>query len=157
MTLDMLNPQTNQKFRQSVVMENIKCQVGAAASLCQTQQPKRRFFRFEKIYYSSAGFSEISENAGFSSTMLVPMDVDEDGKMDLLVQYKDPNTNEQTIGFMLNNMNYDAFFIKMQMKFPEQVETFPSPGNILVGPTFRFIMTSLEDDQQYVRVGTQQH
>lgn len=55
----------------------------------------------------------------------------------------------------MNNMNYDAFFIKSQMKFPDQVEQPPTNGNILVGSTFRFIMTSLEDDQQYVRVATQ--
>lgn len=44
--------------------------------------------------------------------MIVPMDIDEDGKMDLIVQKMNPNTNHYSISFIYNNMNYDAFFIK---------------------------------------------
>ena len=44
--------------------------------------------------------------------MLVPLDIDEDGRMDILVQ-----TTGKTFNFTLiyNNMFYDAFFIKAQM------------------------------------------
>ena len=41
--------------------------------------------------------------------MIIPFDIDEDGKMDLIVQSLD---NKFKLDFIYNNMNYDAFFIK---------------------------------------------
>lgn len=41
--------------------------------------------------------------------MLVPIDVDEDGKMDLLVQ---SSGSSYGLSLIYNNMNYDSFFLK---------------------------------------------
>jgi hypothetical protein len=51
-------------------------------------------------------------------------------------------------------MNYDSFFIKAQMMYADSYED-PRFGTITPGATFRYVMTSLEDDNQYVRVATQ--
>lgn len=48
-------------------------------------------------------------------------------------------------------MNYDSFFIKASMMWPNS-DKDPRYGVLPPGATFRYIMTSLEDDTQYVRV-----
>lgn len=51
--------------------------------------------------------------AGGDTVMLVPMDVDEDGRLDILVQ-KD-NSDMANIGLLYNNEVFDSFYIKAMM------------------------------------------
>lgn len=51
--------------------------------------------------------------AGEGASMLVPMDVDEDGRLDILVQ--DCSNDPCTIGLLYNNEIFDSFFIKAMM------------------------------------------
>lgn len=109
-----------------------------------------RFFSVETSADAS-GFNLITKAVGSKGTMLIPIDIDEDGKMDLLVQSGD---QKYSINFVYNNMNYDSFFIKAQMMSPNSEED-PKFGTIPPGATFRYVMTLLEDDEQYTRVATQ--
>jgi len=46
--------------------------------------------------------------AGVNAVMLVPMDIDEDGRMDILVQ----KNGKKGYSLIYNNYNIDSFFIK---------------------------------------------
>ena len=50
----------------------------------------------------------IDELAGDNAVMLVPIDIDEDGRMDILVQ----KSGKQGYSLIYNNYNIDSFFIK---------------------------------------------
>lgn len=52
-------------------------------------------------------------------------------------------------------MNFDSFFIKAQFISHDHEEA-KEFGSITPGATFRYIMTSQEDDKQHVRVASQQ-
>lgn len=86
--------------------------------------------------------------------MIIPFDVDEDGRMDIIVQKG--GDKRFTLDLIYNNMFYDSFFIKAMMLSqeydnPQKVEQF---GAITTGATFRYIITSVEDVKT-VRVATQ--
>lgn len=71
--------------RGSFVLYNRPC-VQSKQNLCKNDiHQSRRFFSVEKKYAAGQGFSMIPALAGAEATMLVPLDLDEDGKMDLLV------------------------------------------------------------------------
>lgn len=89
--------------------------------------------------------------------MLVPFDVDEDGRIDILVQTQSTNGppyfQVQTI---YNNIFYDSFFIKAMML--SQTEPDPKAkalyGSLTRGASFRHIVTTLQD-QKFVQAGVQ--
>lgn len=89
--------------------------------------------------------------------MLVPFDVDEDGRIDILVQTQSTNGppyfQVQTI---YNNIFYDSFFIKAMML--SQTEPDPKAkalyGSLTRGASFRYIVTTLQD-QKFVQAGVQ--
>lgn len=138
-------------YRNSFVLYNRPCVV-SKQNLCKNDlHQQRRYFNAEQKYDAGQGFSMISKITGSDATMLIPLDIDEDGKMDLLVQ---TGVNSYGIRFIYNNMNYDSFFIKAQMMSPNS-DKDPKFGVIPPGATFRYVMTSLEDDNQYVRVASQ--
>lgn len=138
------------KYRHSFVLENKPCIQGHTNYCNHNLVKDRRYFYIDQNSDSDSGFNQISTLAG-DATMIVPIDFDEDGKMDLLVQNGDSHFGIRAI---YNNMNYDSFFIKAQMMSPNSDQD-PQYGTILTGATFRYVMTSLDDDNQYVRVATQ--
>ncbi len=86
--------------------------------------------------------------------MIVPFDVDEDGRMDIIVQKG--GGSKFSLELIYNNMFYDSFFIKAMMLSQEydnplKVEQY---GAITSGATFRYIVTNV-DDIKTVRVATQ--
>jgi hypothetical protein len=54
----------------------------------------------------------VSTFAGPDSVMLVPIDIDEDGRMDILVQ---KSGKTFSMDLIYNNMFYDSYFIKVMM------------------------------------------
>jgi len=83
--------------------------------------------------------------------MIIPMDIDEDGRIDILVQKDGQQTF--SMGLIYNNMFYDSFFIKAIMVSQNQQDD-QKFGSITTGATFRYIVTTLEDEK-YIRVASQ--
>lgn len=55
-------------------------------NLCHNEHAQnKRYFTINKKFESDSGFGQITTICGSSSTMMIPIDIDEDGKMDLLV------------------------------------------------------------------------
>lgn len=49
--------------------------------------------------------------------MIVPQDIDEDGRFDLIVQHIAKNGKVSDIKVIYNNMNIDAFYFKSTMVY----------------------------------------
>ena len=60
---------------------------------------------------------EITKLAGRTASMIVPMDVDEDGRMDIIVQKftSDPSDPAGAITVIYNNYIFDAFYLTAMM------------------------------------------
>jgi hypothetical protein len=110
----------------------------------------RRYFN---VSDNTVNLPIIQELAGPDSLMLVPMDIDEDGRMDIIVQ---KNVNGvYGLSLIYNNYQIDSFFVKAMML--SQKSDNPNErtfGAVTTGATFRYIVTTL-DDKKYVRVATQ--
>ncbi len=79
--------------------------------------------------------------------MIVPLDIDEDGKIDVIVQSVDPITGFSSLKIYYNNQAIDAFFIKAMMIL--------NKASIISGATLRFIVTTLEAENVVSRVAAQ--
>lgn len=75
--------------------------------------------------------------------MLVPIDIDEDGRMDIIVQ-KTQN-GVQSLGIIYNNFQFDSFFIKAMMLSQTGDPNDLLFGAVTSGASFRFAVTTLED------------
>lgn len=95
------------------------CPVAATAHKKYNLDLPRRFF--EVNAQISGGFyaSNVTALAG-SSVMFVPADIDDDGRIDMLVQRCANATPTNPVGFcsitgIYNNVVFDSFFIKAMM------------------------------------------
>ena len=138
------------KTKKSVVLMSHACTVETCPEAAAVREVPRRYFNAsDKV----VNINRISDLAGDSSVMLVPIDIDEDGRMDIIVQ-KTIN-GVQSLGIIYNNFQFDSFFIKAMMLSqtsgdPEEMLS----GAVTSGATFRFAVTTLDDKKQ-IRVGTQ--
>ena len=82
--------------------------------------------------------------------------MDEDGRLDFLIQDIQESTGESILKLIYNNIDADTFFIKALMLNSKQQKSENIYGDTLSGASFRFIVTDL-DDQKYVVVGGQAH
>ncbi len=69
-------------------------------------------------------------------------DLDDDGKLDVIVVTMDPNGSFKTYGFF-NNYNYDSFFLKSINTYNQ--ENF---NQISIGTSYRYIATSLDGSRR---------
>lgn len=92
--------------------------------------------------------------------MLVPMDLDDDGRVDALVQRCVMQATHRfcNISAIYNNVIFDSFFIKAMMlsqtNSDQEDRGDKLYGSAVAGATFRYIVTTL-DDRKYVRVAAQ--
>lgn len=94
--------------------------------------------------------------AGPDAVMIVPFDIDEDGRMDIIVQKEITKLTGKTsqIGVIYNNMVFDSFFVKVVMLSKQSDNPNANTyGALTQGATFRYIVTTL-DDEKFVRVAT---
>ncbi|CDW88409.1 UNKNOWN [Stylonychia lemnae] len=94
------------------------------------------------------GDYKIQDIAGLTSTGGAFIDIDEDGRIDVLLQ----KTSDKQITDLLcvyNNYVKDTFFLKALM-----VNTVNAYGNALSGPSYRLIVTDL-NDEKFVVIGSQ--
>lgn len=146
MTLTFNNPATSSKYQQSFVLINAPC----TENTCNKDAQSQRQFSQEADEVDSFNSALVTQQAGPSAVMIVPIDIDEDGRIDILVQKAG---SSYSLELIYNNMFYDSFFIKAMMVSQNQEEE-QKFGSITTGGTFRFIVTTL-DDKKFVRVASQ--
>ena len=99
--------------------------------------------------------SELADLAGSSALFITFVDIDEDGKVDFLVQHQS-QSQVPSLNLIYNNLHSDSFFIKALMLNSKQ-EKFTGDniyGDSANGASYRFVVTDLEDNK-YVAVGSQ--
>lgn len=104
----------------------------------------------------------IQEAAGIDAAFVTFIDLDEDGKLDFLIQKFGANSNldtpsgmvEPSVVTLFNNMYFDNFYMKAMMLNSAQSKSNNIYGDLTVGCSYRFITTDLED-KQHVVVGAQ--
>ena len=117
---------SNAKSNQSFVLLSAACTPGQCpkAAADHTEYSLKLPRRFFKVNFEDAGFDseKITSLAGASAVMLVPMDVDDDGRIDVLVQRcavvtASSGVAQRTchLSAIYNNIIFDSFFIKAMM------------------------------------------
>ena len=94
---------------------------------------------------------DLTDLAGNTARFITFIDIDEDGRMDFLVQ------RQNSLAIVYNNQVSDSFFIKALMlnsKLSSGGDAANFYGDTSAGVSYRFIVTDL-DDNKYVTVGTQ--
>ena len=104
---------------------------------------------------SSQYNTAISEAAGFSTELVTFIDIDEDGKLDFLIQRLGPN-NQISLYLLYNNVYNDNFFIKAMMLNSKQEKSDNIYGDNTIGASYRFVITDLED-KKFIVVGSQNY
>jgi len=86
--------------------------------------------------------------------MLIPIDVDEDGRMDIIVQ---ENDHQESLKLIYNNMNYDSYFIKAMMinqnSNAAEDSDISGLGATVIGASFRYVATD-SNIEKVVRVAS---
>lgn len=105
LTLEFTN---NQK--RSVVLMSHACTPETCPGPAADREIPRRYFNASD---KEVNIKRITDLAGDDSVMLVPIDIDEDGRMDIIVQ-KTFN-GVMSLGVIYNNFQFDSFFVKAMM------------------------------------------
>jgi len=102
----------------------------------------------------SGALDSVLDVSGDTTQLITFLDVDEDGRIDYLIQLLNPSTNLPELKMIYNNYDSDSFFIKAMMLNSDQSGQIY--GDTSYGTTFRFVVTDVIDEK-YVMVGTQNH
>jgi hypothetical protein len=103
----------------------------------------------------SSHLSDVLAHAGSTADLVTFIDVDEDGRLDFLIQQKHAHTGKPYLQLIYNNQDTDTFFLKAYMLNSKQTKAQNFYGDSTSGANFRFIVTDL-DDQKYVAAAHQQ-
>lgn len=98
-------------------------------------------------------YKTIGNRAGDAGELVTFLDIDEDGRLDLILQKLDDSGKPQ-IKMLYNNIVTDNFFIKALMLNSKHDKNLNNFGNNAIGATYRFVVTDM-DDHKLVRVGSQ--
>lgn len=134
----------------SEVCEEGLCHEKAVNRKIGEEPNPRRYFNGVEDKTSHLNLPIVEQLAGDNAVMIVPIDIDEDGRMDILVQ----KSGKSGYSLIYNNYDIDSFFIKAifmsQLSDNQNDRMF---GAITTGATFRYIVTTL-DDKKFVRVAS---
>lgn len=97
----------------------------------------------------------MSEAAGATTELVAFLDIDDDGKLDFIIQKTGLN-GKIGVFLLYNNVYTDNFFIKAMMLNSALDNSDTTYGDNTVGATYRFVITDLED-KKFVVVGSQNY
>jgi len=97
-------------------------------------------------------YKNIGDKAGDTGELVTFLDIDEDGRLDLILQKLDDSGKPQ-IKMLYNNIVNDNFFIKALLLNSKHDKNLNNFGNNAVGATYRFVVTDM-NDHKLVRVGS---
>lgn len=96
-----------------------------------------------RTFELSDKISEVTDVAKAQTQLITFLDIDEDGRLDFLVQIIDQSIPK--LKLVYNNMVSDSFFIKALMLNSKQEKSDNIYGDHTLGCTFRFVVTDLDD------------
>lgn len=88
---------------------------------------------------------KLQDLGGYTSLGGIFIDIDEDGRLDILLQKKSETTAHTDLLAVYNNYVKDTFFLKALM-----VDSTNAYGNALSGVSYRLIVTDLNDNKLVV-------
>lgn len=97
-------------------------------------------------------YTKIGSEAGSTGELVTFLDLDEDGRLDIIIQKTDEN-GRPWLDVLYNNIVTDNFFIKALLVNSKQEKNDNVFGNNAVGATYRFVVTDMKDNK-LVRVGS---
>ena len=98
--------------------------------------------------------SEVATMAGDSASFMTFIDIDDDGKLDFILQKDTDGVPEVKI--LYNNIVSDNFFIKALSVNSELKKSQNIYNDYTVGASYRFVITDMEDNR-LVTVGSQRY
>ena len=98
--------------------------------------------------------SEVTQMAGDSASFMTFIDIDDDGKLDFILQKDTDGVPEVKI--LYNNIVSDNFFIKALSVNSELKKSQNIYNDYTVGASYRFVITDMEDNR-LVTVGSQRY
>ena len=98
--------------------------------------------------------AKVVQEAGSTGSFLGFMDIDDDGKLDFILQQNENNL--PIVKVLYNNVVTDNFFIKSASVNSELKKSQNIYNNYVVGASYRFVITDLED-KKLVMVGSQRY
>ena len=96
--------------------------------------------------------SKVLRYAGDDTAFLSFIDLDDDGKLDFLMQKEDET--QPTLNVIYNNIQTDNFFIKALSVNQELKKSNNVYNDYTIGASYRFVITDMDDNKQVV-VGSQ--
>mmetsp|Transcript_13353 Transcript_13353/g.22703 ORF Transcript_13353/g.22703 Transcript_13353/m.22703 type:complete len:176 (+) Transcript_13353:1464-1991(+) len=138
---------------QSFVLQNYPCEEGNCPDNTFAEGTLRRYYALKS---EDTELMQVRDVAGPLTQMLVPFDIDEDGRIDVIAQKFDSSSSSAfSLQVIYNNVIHDSFFIKSMMlsQSSSDVKDYQY-GAVTPGASFRYIVTTL-DDKKYVRVAAQ--
>ena len=97
-------------------------------------------------------FQQVSEFAESSSLFITYFDIDEDGRLDFIIQQIEYGI--PSLKVIYNNIVSDTFFLKIYMVNSKLQKVDTYYGDNMVGASCRFVVTDL-NDKKYIIVGSQ--
>lgn len=97
--------------------------------------------------------AKVIQEAGDTSNFLSFLDIDDDGKLDFVLQ-KNNGLGVPTVKVLYNNVVSDNFFMKAASVNSELKKSQNIYNDYVVGSSYRFVITDL-DDKKLVMVGSQ--
>ena len=95
--------------------------------------------------YSIEYYKDIGERAGQKGELVTFLDIDEDGRLDLIMQKLDSSGKPQ-ISMLYNNIVTENFFIKALLLNSKHDKNLNNNfGNNAIGATYRFVVTDMHD------------
>lgn len=93
-------------------------------------------------------------NTDSNSYLIAGIDIDEDGKLDLFWQKKDPATGIMKLHFIYTNVHLDHYYLKSCMINQDAKDRFNVKyGYGVIGSSARYIATDT-NDQKFVNSGS---
>lgn len=132
---------SGQILNSTTLYSNVAC---LNNEICTPQHDKRFFTNVVSNEYK-----RLTELAGNTTVMGIFVDIDEDGRIDMLLQNQEETSRNSEILSVYNNIVKDTFFVKALMINSQNVY-----GDTVFGATYRFVVTDL-NDQKFVVVGSQ--
>lgn len=128
-------------YQTTQILMNEECTI-STCSKGATDKLRRYFDQ------NAAEYNSLTQLTGTTSQVATFLDIDEDGRLDILVHRKASNGFTEML-CIYNNFVKDTFFIKALM-----INTPSKYGDAAVGSSYRLIVTDLNDNK-FVVIGSQ--
>ena len=137
---DYTESENIKEFTRSVMLLNDDSEASDSRSFSQVKTDSDNYF------------AKVLQYAGDTADFLTFMDIDDDGKLDFVLQKTENGLSSVLV--LYNNVVSDNFFIKALSVNSELKKSQNIYNDYSIGPTYRFVVTDMQDNR-LVNVGSQ--